>query len=147
MYSTYDATSEPSSPAFTRSSCGSPVDEARNLVQRCAEPRPVGDSVKSAINRAAKRLGFTNSRTKDLWYAEAHRIDAVEMDRLRKCAIGAEIDQSVVALEVLRERLSQVPSDATRELINGIDAALRVLGRRPSEHDLDARLGGIDEEK
>jgi hypothetical protein len=129
MCSTYDATTEVLPPPLPRSPCGSPTDEARHLVHRCAEPRPVGDSIKAAIYRSAKRLGFTFSRTRDLWYANARRIDAWEMDRLRERAAGAEIKQAMAGLEILRNRLSQMPSPACRELVAGIDAALHALAR------------------
>lgn len=60
--------------------------EAAELIRRAAEPRPIGDSVKSAISRAARKLNLTFSRAKRIWYGEAHRIDATEMDALRKQA-------------------------------------------------------------
>jgi len=107
---------------------GSEIDEARNLVQCCAEPRPVGDSVKAAINRAAKRLGFSYTRTMDIWYGNARRIDAREMDRLRSCASNIEIDQTVAGLKVLRARLSGISTPAARQALDGINAILVVLG-------------------
>lgn len=58
--------------------------EASVLVKRAAEPRVIGDSVKAAIARAANKLRWRYSRTKDIWYARARRIDAHEMDALRK---------------------------------------------------------------
>jgi hypothetical protein len=62
------------------------VSEAAILIRRIAEPRPVGDSVKSAIRRAAHRLGWHWGRAKSVWYQEARRIDAHEMDALRQQA-------------------------------------------------------------
>jgi hypothetical protein len=64
----------------------SPVSEAAILIRRVAEPRPVGDKVKAAIRRAAQALGFSFSRAKDIWYEDARRIDASEMDALREQA-------------------------------------------------------------
>jgi hypothetical protein len=64
----------------------SSVGEAATLIRQAAEPRPVGDSVKAAIRRAAMRLGFSFSRSKDIWYGDARRIDAGEMDALRGLA-------------------------------------------------------------
>lgn len=106
----------------------SEIDEARNLVQRCAEPRPVGDSVKAAINRASKRLGFSNTRTTDIWYGNARRIDAREMDQLRNCASIIEIKQAISDLTMFRSRLSGISTPAARQAIDGIDAVLRILG-------------------
>lgn len=112
---------------------GSEIAEARNLVRRCAEPRPAGDSVKAAIMRAARRLKFGVNRTKDLWYGNASRIDAYEIDRLRACASSTEIDQAVIGLEVLRQRLVNVPSPVAHQVVDGIDAALRLLGHDPTD--------------
>ena len=64
----------------------SSVAEASVLIRKVAEPRPIGDSVKAAIRRAAKALGFNFSRAKDIWYEDARRIDAHEMDALRGLA-------------------------------------------------------------
>ena len=62
----------------------SSISEAQALVRRCAEPRTAGDQVKAAILRSSRRLGFPFNRTKDIWYGDARRIDAAEMDRLRR---------------------------------------------------------------
>lgn len=64
----------------------SSVAEASLLIRKAAEPRPVGDSVKMAIRRAAHRLGLTFTSAKTIWYGEARRIDAHEMDALRGMA-------------------------------------------------------------
>jgi hypothetical protein len=73
----------------------SSLDEAQMLVKRCAEPRPAGDSMANAIVRAARRLKFTPGRTRDIWYREARRIDAKEMDQLRVYASKAIAHQPV----------------------------------------------------
>jgi hypothetical protein len=106
---------------------GSEFEEARNLVRNCAEPRPVGDSSKAAVNRAAKRLGFSVSRTKDIWYGHAARINAKEMDRLRTVAFTTDIDQGIAALGVLRARLCTMPASVVRKAIEGIDVVLGTL--------------------
>jgi hypothetical protein len=64
----------------------SEFSEAAELVRMAAEPRPVGDSVKAAIRRASNRLGWSHARVKNIWYREARRIDAHEMDALRGLA-------------------------------------------------------------
>lgn len=58
--------------------------EAARLVREWAGPRQLGDSAKALIVRAARRLGFSYSRTKALYYREARVISAVEMDTLRR---------------------------------------------------------------
>jgi hypothetical protein len=132
----------PKSRSSICSSSGSPIEEARNLVKRCAEPRPVGDSVKAAINRAAKRLGFTYSRTKDIWYCGARRIDASEMDRLRRSAAATDFEQAVIGLRRLRDRLAVVSSPKAHELVDQIDAALDSGKRgRPTSSSAGVRAG------
>jgi hypothetical protein len=138
MYSTYDAAIEPSPPALSRSSCGSPIDEARNLVHRCAEPRPVGDSVKAAILRASRRLGLSFNRTKDIWYGNARRIDAGEMDRLRQVAEQTEVANAVTCIELVRRKMLASGSVPSREVAAALAAALYALaaeanGSRPGE--------------
>lgn len=61
----------------------SEISNAMRLVRIAAEPRPVGDSIKSAIGRASRLLGWKYNRTREIWYGTARRIDAGEMDDLR----------------------------------------------------------------
>src|SRR5213595_2540815 len=82
------------------------ANEAGLLVRRVAEPRPIGDSIKAAIVRTARRLGFSYTRTRDIWYGNARRIDAAEMDRLREYAGRREAQIAIENMVVLRERLA-----------------------------------------
>jgi hypothetical protein len=107
----------------------SSISEAQALVRRCAEPRPAGDQVKAAILRSSRRLGFLFTRTKDIWYGDARRIDAAEMDRLRQGAEHAELAHAVAGIEVLRNTMLTARSPAAQQVISGLDAALRALGR------------------
>lgn len=103
--------------------------EASTLVRQVAEPRPVGDSVKSAIGRAARRLGFTFSRTKDIWYEHARRIHADEIDRLRDQAGRREAALAVESLLVLRNRLAATDPEFHRGTIDALERALASVGR------------------
>jgi hypothetical protein len=107
----------------------SSIDEAQTLVRQCAEPRPAGDNVKAAIGRASRRLNMQFNRTRDIWYGQAKRIDAEEMDKLRAKAACVEIYHAVDAIELLRERLLGSSAPAACEVVAGLDAALRALGR------------------
>lgn len=60
--------------------------EAAALVRAVAEPSRPGDTVRARITRAAKRLSWSYGRTEDIWRGEARRIDAHEIDMLRKIA-------------------------------------------------------------
>src|SRR3984957_13557912 len=109
---------------FPNSSYASSIDEAQTLVRRCAEPRPAGDQVKAAIRRASQRLEIPFSRTRDIWYGDARRIDAEEMDRLRHGAEKAELAQAVAAIGFLRNKILASPSSASHQMISNLQAAL-----------------------
>jgi hypothetical protein len=113
-----------------RTAYASSLEEAQHLVRRCAEPRPAGDLVKAAILRASRRLGFPVSRTRDIWYGDARRIDAEEMDQLRHVAEHNELTHAVAGVEVLRNRLLASPSPASLEVVAGLNTALRALGHK-----------------
>ena len=108
------------------SSYASSIDEAQTLVRRCAEPRPAGDQVKAAIRRASQRLEIPFSRTRDIWYGDARRIDAEEMDRLRRGAEKAELAQAVAAIEFLKNR---AVTSGSHQAITDLHAALLAFQR------------------
>lgn len=109
--------------------------EASFLVRQLAEPRPAGDSVKSAIGRAYRRIGkwsetraraardtaaeapapWSFNRVKDLWYAD-RRVSVSGDELLELQAVARAKEQAVV-------------SNQYRELVNRIarlEAALCV---------------------
>jgi hypothetical protein len=106
------------------SPCATSIDEAQALVRRCAEPRPAGDLVKAAIRRASQRLEIPFSRTRDIWYGDARRIDSGEMDRLRRRAEKAELAQATAAIEFLTNKALTSPSSASHQMITNLHAAL-----------------------
>ena len=108
------------------SSYGSSIDEAKILVRRCAEPRPAADQTKAAIRRASQRLEIPFSRTRDIWYGDARRIDAEEMDRLRCGAEKAELAQAIAAIEFLKNR---AVAPASHQVITNLHAALLAFQR------------------
>ena len=110
------------------SSYASSIDEAQTLVRRCAEPRPTGDLVKAAIRRASQRLDLPFSRVRDIWYGDARRIDAEEMDRLRQGAQNAEIAQAVAGIEALKNRMLESNLPTSHQVFATLAAALSALG-------------------
>ena len=114
----------------------SAITEASGLVQTLAEPRPVSDSVKAAIGRAARRLGWAYSRTKDIWYRDARiTIKADEIDQLRAAAARHELDIAVAHVVALRQSLAATDPALHRQVIASLDSALLSLG---------APLGSLD---
>ena len=111
----------------------SSIDEAEDLVRRCAEPRPAGDKVKAAVIRASRRLGFSFSRTKDIWYRNARRINATEMDQLRRTADTIAIEQSIAGIRSLRNRFIASRSPDSCRIVKAIDNTLSVLSRETED--------------
>lgn len=81
----------------------SAVSEASYLLRRAAEPRPVGDSIKQAITRAARRCGLAPSRVEDIWRGEARLVRAEEMDAIRRAAAKSPSAQEAEARDELIE--------------------------------------------
>jgi hypothetical protein len=106
---------------FPNSSYTASIDEAQTLVRLCAEPRPAGDQVKAAVRRASQRLGIPFSRVRDIWYGDARRIDADEMDKLRQEAEKAELARAVAAIEFLKNKAM---APASHQVIANLHAAL-----------------------
>jgi hypothetical protein len=84
--------------------------------------------VKAAILRAARRPGLSFNRTKDIWYGDARRIDAGEMDRLRQVAEQTEVANAVACSELVRRKMLASPSAPSREVAAALAAALHALG-------------------
>lgn len=107
----------------------SSVVEASVLVRRVAGPREADDSVKALIRRAARRMQWKFSRTKDIWYRDARRIDAEEMDRLRERAARIEADVACARVLALRDALAATDARFHEPTIRALDSALREMGR------------------
>lgn len=58
--------------------------EMQNLVHEAADYTAHSDNWKDRVQAAARAFGFGWSRTKDLYYQDARRVNAEEMDRARK---------------------------------------------------------------
>jgi hypothetical protein len=102
----------------------SDIAEAQALARRCAEPCPAGTNIKGAIRLASQRTGMTYERVRSIWYGEARRIEAGEMDRLRSASESAKIAQALIGVEILRSLPIASVQDSDR-LLSELDAALR----------------------
>lgn len=60
-----------------------PDGEMKDLLRSAALPVRPGDLVVAQIRRAARALGLTDSRAREIWYGRASRILAEELDRAR----------------------------------------------------------------
>jgi hypothetical protein len=108
----------------------SSLAEASFLLRRVAEPRPAGDSVKTALSRAWRRLpGWSFNRIRDVWHADARiKISADELDQLRRTA---RQDKAEDARQAIRE---------ARELIARLEQCIRLQNPDMDREELSARL-------
>jgi hypothetical protein len=110
--------------------------EAARLLQLLAAPATPGESVKSAIRRAARRAGMPAGLAKRLWYGEARRIDADTMDLLRDRA-AARLEQED-AIDARRSLLARIAACEAALGLPDADAA------RALDHAACRAGGGVD---
>jgi hypothetical protein len=75
---------------------------------------------------------------RDIWYGDARRIEAGEMDKLRQEAEKVELAQAVAAIEFLKNKILAAPSSVPHQVITSLRAALLAchrdtVGNLPSE--------------
>lgn len=121
------------------------VAGASSLLRRVAEPRPVGDSVKQAINRAARRVSrflpspMGYSRAEGIWRQEARAIRAEEMDAIRRAAADRTAREAKNEFAELRARIARL-EEAIRiqdEDLYGVDADALHATNSPPNRTLD----------
>lgn len=109
------------------------IECAGRLLRLAAGVRMPGEGVKSTVARAARATGFSYTRARDIWYGDARRIDASEMDALRRLereraeklrAIHREKLSAIEQLAALRARLQTRDADFHKPDIDAIDFAL-----------------------
>lgn len=122
----------------------SAVCEASDLMRLLAEPCLPGDSVKAAINRAAKRASrfllkpMSFGRAEDIWRKEARAIRSEEMDALRRASKREqETRDEALALEARLARIEAalvaIDPDFHRDAIDALRRAARPLGQSPHQ--------------
>ncbi len=72
-----------------------------DALRELAEPRPVGDTIGAAIRRACRAVGLPPSRTFNIWYQRARRIEAHEAEAIT---------------EALRQKLELETSNVIQDL-------------------------------
>jgi hypothetical protein len=109
-----------------------PVEAA---LRELADPRPGGDRVKAAIDRAAKRAGLSYWRAFDIWYGKARRVEEFERDAIsealnkkREEAARNEFHELKTRLLRLESILVQTDPDFHRPTVDGVREQMRGLG-------------------
>jgi hypothetical protein len=119
----------------------SAVAEASHLLRQLAEPRPVGDTIKAAINRAARRVKIKAGRVEDIWRQEARAVRAEEMDAIRRAVMEEarlEYSRLVNRIASIEATLRRSDPDFHSTDING----LRELQRDAGSLDRSVDRGG-----
>jgi|SRR5882672_147411 len=104
----------------------SSISEARDLVRIIGTSRE--GSVKGAITYAARRLGWAYSRTKNIWYNDAKRIDAHEIDRLREVEREVARERAIASMVVLRREVACAAPAVRDAAAAALDTVSRALG-------------------
>lgn len=86
-----------------------------DALRELSEPRPVGDLVKAAIGRSARLAGLSYTRTFDLWYGKARRIDAHEARQIEEALLQKREEEARNELHDLRTRLLKMESRIAAE--------------------------------
>lgn len=106
-------------------------------LRELAEPRPRGEKVQVAIERAARRVGIDYWRVYDLWYRRARRIELSEravifdaVEKKRRESERNELHELKLRMARLEARLAQTDPDFHREDIAALGSALSPAGVR-----------------
>ena len=67
-----------------------------------------GATIKERIVKTSRALGWVYSRTRDVWYEQARRIDAHEMDALRAAVRQRELEEAKREYRELDARLARL---------------------------------------
>ena len=100
-----------------------------------AEPRPGGEYVKTAIDRAAKLAGLEYWRAFDIWYGKARLVRDFEREAVsaaltekNRLETRNEVRTLRTRLEILESRLAQIDPDFHCEEIGALRQQVRGLG-------------------
>lgn len=94
------------------------VSEVRTTVRDTVGPRPPGETIERAIERAAHRLGISYARAWSYWYGRVRHVPAEELLNIRVRA-EARRKKRIVELEeeIRRLRLGEDPVAEARHRV------------------------------
>jgi hypothetical protein len=102
------------------------------MLKELAEPWAVGDRIKAAIERAARRAGLSYWRAFDIWYGKARRIEEAERARIAEAVDQKRRAAARHELHELRLRIAKLEA-----LFAGAD---RPRPSRAADRDRDEPL-------
>lgn len=132
----------------------SAVAEASALLWEIAEPRPVGDTIKKAVNRVAQRVTkylppkqvMTPGRAEDIWRKEARLIRAEEMDAIRKAADARIVREAKVERSKLEDRVARLEAALFIQDADFHQPSLDALRGMAGREDRALDRGGVGDE-
>jgi hypothetical protein len=83
------------------------VDKASEFLRELAGPITAGET-KRAIERAGKRAGFSFTRTSDLWYRKARRVEEFEQEAIAAALVKYRRDVARREFHELRTRMARL---------------------------------------
>lgn len=86
------------------------IDEMRKVLKELSEPWRCGDRTKCAIDRAAKECGLSFTRTRDIWYGNARRIEAEEYQQVMAARARKRVKVAKNELHELKTRIARLES-------------------------------------
>lgn len=115
----------------------SDVHQASELLQKKIAPTGIAQFVGERIRYASRKLGWSYSRTKEIWYANARSIRSYEMDKAKELAGLANAKQELNEVDALianADTLLDRKNPAVRRAIRaGFRAFLGALHRAGTE--------------
>jgi len=112
----------------------SSVEFSSAALKRYVAPKGSGQNVKDRIRVAARRLGWSFSRTKDVWYADP-RV-SISAEELRAIEETAGIKYGRIEVRTIDELIAKADAlldgpeaDFYRPLVDGFRAFIRALDR------------------
>lgn len=119
---------------FNKSSENSELCDVAQASALIREVAPIeGATVGERILYVARKLGWRHSRAREIWYEQARRIDAKEMDQLREARKTRKLQEATNEYRELRARIARIEAALLASDENfhrpQIDALQQSIGR------------------
>ncbi|WP_291869693.1 hypothetical protein [Bradyrhizobium sp.] len=118
------------------------MSDASVMLRNLSEPRPSGEFVKNAIDRASRLAGLGYWRAFDIWYCKARKVEEYEIDAIKEAlrtknerAARNELQQAKLLLAQVEARLNSTgDADFHQPYIDGLRAQTSGMGESRSRH-------------
>ena len=86
------------------------MTDIRAALKELALPCPLGDRVKSAIDRASRASGIPYARAREIWYGNNRRIEAHEAEKVEQALHRKRTREARNELHELKTRIARLES-------------------------------------